>query len=192
MSALDPSAAAPAPVPSGTKVCTGCGTINLPTSVYCHKCGLRLPEEAVTGPTVRPAGFWIRLVALIVDQILLFVVVRVIFLVNGDLESAYVVDLGSELGVIDLLWDVVMPLAIEAVYFTVAVGIWGKTIGKALMRIKVVRTDGSRVSVVRAFGRYLAYLLNGLTFGFSFLLIALSPQKRGLHDQIADTRVDRV
>lgn len=192
MSALDPSAAAPAPVPSGRKVCTGCSTINQVTSVYCHKCGLELPQEAVTESAIRPAGFWIRLVALIADQILLFVVVRIVLLVNGDQQSAWVVDLGSELGVIDLLWDMAMPLAIEAVYFTVAIGVWGRTIGKAVMRVKVVRADGSNVSVVRAFGRYLAYLLNGLTFGFSFLVIALSPQKRGLHDYIADTRVDRV
>ncbi len=192
MSALDPSAAAPAPVPSGRKVCTGCSTINQVTSVYCHKCGLELPEEAATESAIRPAGFWIRLVALIVDQVLLFVVIRIVLLVNGDQQSTWVADLGPGLEVIDLLWDIAMPLALEAVYFTVAIGTWGRTVGKALLQIKVVRADGSNVSIVRAFGRYLAYLLNGLTFGFSFLVIALSPQKRGLHDYIADTRVDRV
>ncbi len=192
MSALDPSAAAPAPVPSGRKVCSGCGTSNLPTSVYCHKCGLELPHEAVTGPTLRPAGFWIRVAAFLLDQVFIYMVSRAILFANGAQESAYVVDLGSELGVIDMLWDVIVPLAIETVYFTVAIGIWGRTIGKAAMRVKVVRTDGGRVSLGRAFGRYLAFYLNWMTLTIGFVVIALNPLKRGLHDLIVDTRVVRV
>ncbi len=189
MSALDPSAAAPAPIPSGRKVCTGCGTVNRVTSAYCHKCGLELPLEMVTGPAIRPAGFWIRLTAFLIDQVFLIMVGIIIFSVTGDQESASVVDLWERLDEIDIWSDVVMPLSIEAVYFTVAIGIWGRTIGKALMRVKVVRTDGSRVSIGRAFGRYLAYLLNWMVLGIGFVVIALNPQKRGLHDLIVDTRV---
>lgn len=194
MSALDPSASAsaPAPVPSGRKVCVGCGTINQATSAYCHKCGLELPHEAVAGPTLRPAGFWLRVAAFLLDQVVIYMVSRAIFFANGAQESAYVVDLGSELGVIDMLWDVIVPLAIETVYFTVTIGIWGRTIGKAAMRVKVVRTDGGRVSLGRAFGRYLAFYLNWMTFTIGFVVIALNPLKRGLHDLIVDTRVVRV
>ncbi len=90
---------------------------------------------------------------------------------------------------LDIWSDVIVPLAIEAVYFTVAIGVWGRTIGKVVMGVKVVRTDGGRVSIGRAFGRYLAYLLNWLTFGIGFLVIALNPLKRGLHDLIVDTQV---
>ncbi len=192
MSALDPSSAAPAPVPSGRKVCTGCGTTNQATSVYCHRCGLELPREAVTGPAMRPAGFWVRVTAFIIDQIFLFVVGLVIFFVNGDQESASVIDLLAGFDAIDIWWDVMLPVAIEMAYFTVAIGIWGRTIGKAVMRVKVVRTDGGRVSMGRAFGRYLAYLLNWLTFGIGFLVIAFNPLKRGLHDLIVDTQVVRL
>lgn len=189
MSALDPSAAVPAPIPSGRKVCAGCGTINQVTSAYCLKCGLELPLEVVTGLAIRPAGFWIRLTAFLIDQVFLLMVGIIIFSVTGDQESASVVDLWEGLDEIDIWSDVVMPLSIEAVYFTVAIGIWGRTIGKALMRVKVVRTDGSRVSIGRAFGRYLAYLLNWMVLGIGFVVIALNPQKRGLHDLIVDTRV---
>ena len=194
MSALDPSAVPipdpdGTPVPSGKKICTGCGTINQVTSAYCHKCGLKLPEEAVNGPAMRPAGFWVRGTALFIDQIFLLVVGIVIFFVIGDQESASVVDLWAGFGKIDIWWDVIVPLTIETVYFTVAIGIWGRTVGKALMRVKVVRADGGRVSIGRAFGRYLAYYLNWMTFGIGFLVIAFNPQKRGLHDLIVDTRV---
>lgn len=189
MSALDPSAAAPAPIPSGMKLCTGCGTVNRVTSAYCFKCGLELPQEVVTGPAIRPAGFWIRLAAFLLDQVFLIMAGILIFSVTGDQESAGVVDLWEGLDEIDIWSDVAVPLAIQAVYFTVAIGIWGKTIGKALMRVKVVRTDGSRMSIGRAFGRYLVYLLNWMVFGIGFVVIALNPQKRGLHDLIVDTRV---
>ncbi len=189
MSALDPSAAAPAPVPPGRKVCTGCGTANQATSAYCHKCGLQLPQEAAIGPAIRPAGLWIRVTAFIIDQLFLIVVGIIFFFVNGTQQAVSAVDLWAGFGVIDIWWDVIVPLAIEAVYFTVAIGVWGRTIGKAAMRVKVVRTDGSRVSIGRAFGRYLAYLLNWLTFGIGFLVIALNPLKRGLHDLIVDTQV---
>jgi uncharacterized RDD family membrane protein YckC len=57
------------------------------------------------------------------------------------------------------------------------------------LRIKVVKPDGSRVSYWRAFGRGLAYYLNQFTLGFSFLIIAFTSKKRGLHDYIADTVV---
>ncbi len=189
MSALDPSAAAPAPVPPGRKVCTGCGTANQATSAYCHKCGLQLPQEAAIGPAIRPAGLWIRVTAFIIDQLFLIVVGIIFFFVNGTQQAVSAVDLWAGFGVIDIWWDVIVPLAIEAVYFTVAIGVWGRTIGKAAMRVKVVRTDGSRVSIGRAFGRYLAYILNWMTVGIGFLVIALNPQKRGLHDLIVDTRV---
>ncbi len=191
MSALDPSAAAPAPVPSGRKVCTGCGTANQATSAYCHKCGLQLPQEAVIGPAIRPAGFWVRVTAFIIDQIFLFAVGLVIFFVNGDQESANVIDLLAGFDSIDIWWDVIVPVAIETIYFTFAIGIWGRTIGMAIKRIKVVRTDGGRVSLGRAFGRYLAFYLNWMTLTIGFLVIAFNPQKRGLHDLIVDTRVVR-
>lgn len=190
MNAINQSAA-PAPVPSGRKICVGCGTSNLPTSVYCQKCGLELPQATVTGPVVQPAGFWIRLAAHIVDQIILFLVLQIVLFMKVGQESAWLFNPGPGWQTIDLLWNMAVPLAIETIYFTVAIGIWARTIGKALVRVKVVRADGSRVSAARALGRYVAYLLNWLTFGLSFLVIAFSREKRGLHDRIADTRVTR-
>jgi uncharacterized RDD family membrane protein YckC len=78
---------------------------------------------------------------------------------------------------------------IEIAYFTISVGKWGKTIGKKAVGLKIVRTDGSRVSYARALGRSLAYMLNGFSYDLTFLMIAFNAQKRGLHDYIADTIV---
>jgi uncharacterized RDD family membrane protein YckC len=45
------------------------------------------------------------------------------------------------------------------------------------------------VSIGRAFGRYIAHILNWLTAGIGFIVIAFNPERRGLHDLIVDTRV---
>jgi uncharacterized RDD family membrane protein YckC len=86
-------------------------------------------------------------------------------------------------------WYFLASFLIETIYYTVAIGKWGRTLGKMALKIKVVKPDGSRVSYWRAFGRGLAYYLNQFTLGFSFLIIAFTSKKRGLHDYIADTVV---
>jgi uncharacterized RDD family membrane protein YckC len=79
--------------------------------------------------------------------------------------------------------------AIAIAYNTISVGKWGKTIGKKAVGLKIVTTDGSRVSYARAFGRSLAYMLNGFADGLPFLVIAFNAKKQGLHDFIAGTIV---
>ena len=80
-------------------------------------------------------------------------------------------------------------LIVTVLYSTISIGIWGKTVGKAVFKLKVVKPDGSHVGIIRAFGRSLAYLLNYCTLGLGFLIIAFTHKKRGLHDYIADTIV---
>ena len=55
------------------KICPGCHTLNSATSQYCFKCGLKLPEKTATGYEYAGeyGGFWIRLLAYIIDGILL-------------------------------------------------------------------------------------------------------------------------
>ena len=78
---------------------------------------------------------------------------------------------------------------VGVVYYTFAIGKWGRTLGKMALRIKVVKPNGTRVSYWRAFGRGVAFYLNQFTLGLSFLIIAFTSKKRGLHDYIADTVV---
>jgi len=183
----------PEPPPGGTKACPGCGTINEAASNYCYRCGLRLPEEAL--PAARawgsPAGFWVRLFAFLLDQVLLSVVGIAITLLATDLTF-------QEL--LARIFDPAAPfpqsqyfitLALEAGYFTICIGAWGRTAGKALLGVKVVRLDGSAPGYGRSFARYLAYYISWFTLGLGFLMIALNAQKRGLHDLVCDTRVIR-
>jgi uncharacterized RDD family membrane protein YckC/ribosomal protein L40E len=182
------------------KICAGCGAANEPTSQFCYKCGLQLPDKLGGGYAIRYAGFWVRLLAIFIDGILLGVVISIVVGViaavilgsklNSDWLSSFETSgkFDSTFWIIYLIY-IVCVYAVQTIYYTVAIGKWGKTIGKAALKLKVVKPDGSRVSYWRAFGRSLAYQLNGFTMGLSFLIIAFTSKKRGLHDYIADTIV---
>ena len=45
--------------------------------------------------------------------------------------------------------------------------------------------------MARAAGRYLAKIMSALTLGIGYLMVAFTNRKRGLHDMIAGTLVER-
>lgn len=186
------------------KICIGCRTPNAPTSQYCYKCGLKLPEKQGTSHDFsrKYAGFWMRFLAhFIIDGIVLGIIVYVIAIsvfpsISGEQFSldTFVNRYTGEYT--DDFWEfyfltLFISLVVQTIYHTIAIGKWGKTIGKAALRLQVLKSDGSRVGYGRAFCRSMAYILNGLTLGIGFLIIAFNDQKRGLHDFICDTIVVR-
>ncbi|MCX8157532.1 MAG: RDD family protein [Verrucomicrobiae bacterium] len=63
------------------------------------------------------------------------------------------------------------------------------TPGKMALGLKVVRGDGSRLSLGRCFGRHFATWVSGLTCCIGYLTPWFDEERRALHDFIADTRV---
>ena len=184
------------------KICNGCHTPNSPTAQYCYKCGLLLPEKSGNGyaSQVQYAGFWMRLAAYLIDGILLSILTGIISIpfllswVGQFSDPAFLNSLESSGMFPSSFWTFylvyfLVTYIVQIIYYTVAIGKWGRTVGKAALKIKVVKPDGSRVSYWRALGRSLAYYLNGFTLGLSFLIIAFTNKKRGLHDYVADTVV---
>ena len=74
-------------------------------------------------------------------------------------------------------------------YYTLGVSLFSTTIGKRLLGLYVLRRDGSKISLPRAFYRYLAYIPSYLLLCIGFLMIGIRRDKRGLHDRICDTVV---
>jgi uncharacterized RDD family membrane protein YckC len=79
----------------------------------------------------------------------------------------------------------VLPLA----YFFLTVAVTGRTLGKAVMGLRIIRPDGRRLSVVRSFVRAVAYLVSLVPVGAGFLWILVDRDRRGWHDHIAGSRV---
>ena len=182
------------------KICTGCGTANSPASQYCYKCGLQLPDKLGSGNEIHYGGFGERLLAFLINGILSGILIVFIFsiIISSKYNTSDLISMNDTMrstGVIDSrIWSILgifflTFLIVTVLYSTISIGVWGRTVGKAALKLKVVKPDGSRVSIMRAFGRSIAYILNYFTFGLSFLIIAFTHKKRGLHDYIADTIV---
>lgn len=137
-------------------------------------------------PSPRPAGFWIRAVALALDLVV-FLLVQVSFgAIAGRLLGPVIDGEGPADGLVALF-----TLLFTAVYTTTLHASTGQTIGKSLVDIRVVGADGGPLTVGPALLRYLAYFLSVFTFGFGFLVAGLRRDKRALHDLIAGSRVER-
>ncbi len=144
--------------------------------------------------TTEYAGFWVRLIAHLIDGLLLTGIgYLVLELVQSQLaspeegpivEAALAISPATERAVTALV-DNLLPL----VYL---VGFWtwrGQTPGKMVMGVKIVRTDGAPIGLGKSILRYLGYIVSGLILFIGYLWIGVDPKKQGVHDKIADTYV---
>ncbi|MEW6336369.1 MAG: RDD family protein [Acidobacteriota bacterium] len=77
-------------------------------------------------------------------------------------------------------------------YFTLLTAWGGRTLGKRLAGIRVVRLDGRRLSVLEAGERFAGYLHIPGSFGLAFLDLWHDPNRRMPHDRVINTAVIRV
>ena len=145
--------------PPASTTCPRCNSSNEQDSIYCYSCGLPLDDStAATSSLSRsrtvfqagtPAGFWIRLAAWLIDFLVLLVVGGIIaaFIALGS-DGNFPEDLLSQFDLATTLLGVL--------YVTVGVAVWSTTGGKRVLGLYVLRPDGSKVGVGRAFARYFA------------------------------------
>ena len=74
-------------------------------------------------------------------------------------------------------------------YSVFFVGSCGQTIGRMVMRLRVVGTDQFSVGFGRAAIRLAAWLVSALPLLAGMLPAIRDPQRRGLHDRLSRTRV---
>ena len=77
----------------------------------------------------------------------------------------------------------------EFIYFAYQWSLSGKTIGMALLGIRVVSTDGGPIGAKQACVRTLTLPLSFLFFGLGFLGILLNKDRHAFHDRLARTVV---
>ncbi len=135
----------------------------------------------------RPAGFWIRAVALAID-ILVFVLVQIALARLARALWGPASDGGTPAPAAVTLFT----LLFTAAYSTTLHALAGQTIGKSLVGVRVVAPDGALLTIGPALLRYLACYISAAPLGFGFLIAALRQDKRALHDLIAGSRVERV
>lgn len=92
---------------------------------------------------------------------------------------------GRELGIV--LVGLVVTLAIA--YSVVGHALGGATLGKRLLGLRVVDSDGEAPSFGISFWRTMASLVSGALGGLGFALALFHPEGLALHDHVVGTRV---
>lgn len=130
----------------------------------------------------RPAGFWIRTLALLIDLVLLGAVS--VFLLPVFAPIFFMAIRPSMFGGHTLLMALVTVL-----YFSLTTGLTGRTFGKALLGIRVVRQNGEPLNTFDGFVRTINYLASVLPFGLGFLAVPFSSRRLAFHDLMCGTQV---
>ncbi len=138
-------------------------------------------------PALRYAGFWRRLVAGLIDSVLIaMVTMLLLFLLSaGNPDLLAQADL-SRTPTMLLVLEYLLPATITVVLWH----IYGGTPGKLLMSCRIIDArSGERPGLGRCVLRYLGYFVSALVFFLGFLWIAWDRRKQGWHDKIAGTLV---
>jgi uncharacterized RDD family membrane protein YckC len=148
--------------------------------------GARAFGTRVSGGHVVYAGFWKRVAASFIDTFAIGIPVGVVAAILGGLAGGGFSSLDTFNAVQTLSSYVLGALAFA--WFHSSAGLMA-TPGKLAIGIKVVRTDGDKITFLRGFGRYWAYLLSSLLLCIGLLMAAFTERKQGLHDLMCDTLV---
>lgn len=127
---------------------------------------------AYAAPQPSYGGFWIRVVAYIIDAIMLLIVQLVLM---ATVENQGV--------------QTLINLVVGWLYFAGLESAKGGTVGKLALGLRVTTEQGSYPSFLRATGRYFAKILSALILLIGFIMVAFDSHKQGLHDKIAGTYV---
>jgi uncharacterized RDD family membrane protein YckC len=124
-------------------------------------------SAAASAASLPRAGFWIRMLALVLDAFIVGIVVHVLHH-HADVELLFL-----------------------AIYGAVMWKLRGATVGGIVFDMQVVRQDGREMDWVTAAVRALSCFLSLAVAGLGFIWIAFDSEKQGWHDKIAGTVVVR-
>ena len=155
---------------------------------------------AVYGSQPTYAGFWIRLVARLIDAVIIGIPFGILFGVlavvggvfagnsnstNQDAQAAGAAAFG---GVFILLYLIV--LVVQVGYWIYFWGSSGATLGMRLLHLRVVDADtGGPIGYARATVRFLMTIVNSWACYIGWIWVAFDPRKQGWHDKVANSVV---
>jgi uncharacterized RDD family membrane protein YckC len=120
-------------------------------------------------------GFWIRVVATIIDGIVISIPLLLLQMglvwLTGLASVMYLLQLGA----------LVLIIYLE--------GVKGGTPGKLILGLRVVNEQGAYIGMGGALLRQIGKIVSMITLGIGFLMVAFTEKKQGLHDKIASTYV---
>ena len=136
------------------------------------------------------AGFWIRVVARLIDGITLGIAQACIaFAFFGTLGAQFMPSVMRSAPIGLRMGFQLLSYVIAIVYEAVFLRYQGATPGKMALGLKVVRSDGQSLGWGVSVGRYFMYLVSGLILLIGYIMAGFDSEKRALHDRVCGTRV---
>ena len=204
---------------NGVMYCNRCGAQNSALAKFCANCGTPFgvdpanapatPEgvtpspqgpvppsmQAAPAPAVAYGGFWIRVVAALIDIVAVSIVTvpvsaiirimtgiagHVIAMPSPGVEGASFLITGAFNTLVNWLYAALLESSS-----------YQATLGKMALGLKAIDLEGHRISFARATGRHFAKILSLLMFLIGFIMVGFTRRKQGLHDMLAGTLVIR-
>ncbi len=136
-------------------------------------------EATAVSATSNRAGFWVRTFAYIIDAIGIGIVSGTIAAIVG----------GGPTSTTSNGLNILFGLAYFGYFWSAQGG--GQTLGMRVLNLKVVRTDGSALTITQAVIRYFGLFVSFLCLFIGVIWVAFDAEKQGWHDKIAGTYVIR-
>ena len=168
------------PVESGAGFCPSCGAqmapMNQPGMQPMYQSGQPMYQamyQSNAGYMPRYAGFWIRVVAYIIDALVLLIPNLIVqYILRGAPALNYLVE-----------------LAIDYAYFGYFWTTTGQSVGMKALNLRVQRTDGGAITWGAALGRLVMIWVSCIPIFLGLIWVAFQPEKRGWHDLACNTVV---
>jgi len=196
--------------------CSKCGAAMADGAAFCTNCGQNfsvaaraaapmtnvpayagLPATTVA-PRVEYAGFWLRAVAFLIDNVIIglgvvLVLVPLVFLTGlGTLLSQIhpqeeMGDAGVFVFVGFIFLAITASLVVTWLYHALMESSdWQATVGKRMFGLVVTDMAGQRVSFARASGRHFGKIItNMIPLFIGYIMAAFTERRQALHDMIA-------
>jgi len=140
--------------------------------------------------TFRYAGFWIRVLAKLLDGLILGIVFipPLLYFIFRNMGAGFGAPPSREMQLVQVVFQLGYML-VNFAYGIFFLGKFGATPGKMACKIQVVTAEGAKITYARAAGRVFAEILSGIICYIGYFMVAFDSQKRALHDHICNTRV---
>jgi uncharacterized RDD family membrane protein YckC len=202
--------------------CSKCGNEFAAGAAFCPRCGqptysapaapsnpgMAYAAAGAVAPAVIPqvyyAGFWLRVVAYLIDSVIVcigFVALLIpLAILTGVSASAGRIhpwedpeQLGALLGFGFIFGFIVLAIVGGWLYYALSESSsWQATLGKRMLDLKVTDMAGQPISFGRASGRHFGKIITGMIpLGIGWMLAGFTQKKQALHDMIASCLVLR-
>jgi Predicted membrane protein/domain len=137
-------------------------------------------------------GFWWRVLAYVIDTILLNIAISIIGSILGFGAGASLMLLDTPESVMStaILLSGLLSFVASWLYFALMESSsMQATLGKLAVGCIVTDQEGNRIGFGRATVRYFGKIVSSLLLGIGFIMVAFTARKQGLHDMMAGTLV---